>query len=140
MKKLGSSLTAIGNEKSKAQKVSYHPLHTTLLILSLLQLPTVTRYCIKPRSRGSRITTATRSTMLLISVLFEDCAIEYEIPQATDITKRKPLFLGSITTDHVIRPCDYLILWNQVDILSKTLPQKDHVHMRLWTRFYRYWS
>ena len=32
VKKLGSSLTAIGNEKSKAQKVSYHPLHTTLLI------------------------------------------------------------------------------------------------------------
>ena len=29
----------------------------------------------------------------------------------------------------------YLILWNQVDILQKHL-KKDHVHMRLWTRFY----
>ena len=29
----------------------------------------------------------------------------------------------------------YLILWNQVDILQKHLT-KDHVHMRLWTRFY----
>ena len=29
----------------------------------------------------------------------------------------------------------YLILWNQVDILQKYF-KKDHVHMRLWTRFY----
>ena len=29
----------------------------------------------------------------------------------------------------------YLILWNQVDILQKHV-KKDHVHMRLWTRFY----
>ena len=29
----------------------------------------------------------------------------------------------------------YLILWNQVDILQKHF-KKDHVHMRLWTRFY----
>ena len=29
----------------------------------------------------------------------------------------------------------YLILWNQVDILQKHF-RKDHVHMRLWTRFY----
>ena len=29
----------------------------------------------------------------------------------------------------------YLILWNQVDILQEHL-KKDHVHMRLWTRFY----
>ena len=29
----------------------------------------------------------------------------------------------------------YLILWNQVDILQK-LFKKDHVHMRLWMRFY----
>ena len=29
----------------------------------------------------------------------------------------------------------YLILWNQVDILPKHF-KKDHVHMRLWTRFY----
>ena len=28
-----------------------------------------------------------------------------------------------------------LILWNQVNILQKHL-KKDHVHMRLWTRFY----
>ena len=28
----------------------------------------------------------------------------------------------------------YLILWNQVDILQKHF-KKDHVHMRLWTRF-----
>ena len=36
----------------------------------------------------------------------------------------------------------YLILWNQVDILQKHF-KKDHVHMRLWMRFYgmnnRYW-
>ena len=30
----------------------------------------------------------------------------------------------------------YLILWNQVDILQKQVFKKDHVHMRLWTRFY----
>ena len=29
----------------------------------------------------------------------------------------------------------YLILWNQVDILQKHF-KKDHVRMRLWTRFY----
>ena len=29
----------------------------------------------------------------------------------------------------------YLILWNQVEILQKHF-KKDHVHMRLWTRFY----
>ena len=29
----------------------------------------------------------------------------------------------------------YLILWNQVDILQKHF-KKDHIHMRLWTRFY----
>ena len=29
----------------------------------------------------------------------------------------------------------YLILWNQVDILQKHF-KKDHVFMRLWTRFY----
>ena len=29
----------------------------------------------------------------------------------------------------------YLILWNQLDILQKHF-KKDHVHMRLWTRFY----
>ena len=29
----------------------------------------------------------------------------------------------------------YLILWNKVDILQKHF-KKDHVHMRLWTRFY----
>ena len=29
----------------------------------------------------------------------------------------------------------YLILWNQVDILNKHF-KEDHVHMRLWTRFY----
>ena len=29
----------------------------------------------------------------------------------------------------------HLILWNQVDILQKHF-KKDHVHMRLWTRFY----
>ena len=29
----------------------------------------------------------------------------------------------------------YLILWNQMDILKKHF-KKDHVHMRLWTRFY----
>ena len=29
----------------------------------------------------------------------------------------------------------YLILWNQVDILQKHF-KKDHVCMRLWTRFY----
>ena len=29
----------------------------------------------------------------------------------------------------------YLILWNQVDILQKHF-KKDHVHVRLWTRFY----
>ena len=29
----------------------------------------------------------------------------------------------------------YLILQNQVDILQKHF-KKDHVHMRLWTRFY----
>ena len=29
----------------------------------------------------------------------------------------------------------YLILWNQVDILQKHF-KKDHVHMRLWARFY----
>ena len=29
----------------------------------------------------------------------------------------------------------YLILWNQVDILQKHF-KKDHVHIRLWTRFY----
>ena len=29
----------------------------------------------------------------------------------------------------------YLILWNQVDILQKHFKQ-DHVHMRLWTKFY----
>ena len=28
-----------------------------------------------------------------------------------------------------------LILWNQVDILQKHF-KKDHVHMRIWTRFY----
>ena len=28
-----------------------------------------------------------------------------------------------------------MILWNQVAILQK-LFKKDHVHMRLWTRFY----
>ena len=32
-----------------------------------------------------------------------------------------------------------LILWNQVDILQKHF-KKDHVHMRLWTRFYGMWS
>ena len=32
----------------------------------------------------------------------------------------------------------YLILWNQVDILQKHF-KKDHVHMRLWTRFYGTW-
>ena len=32
----------------------------------------------------------------------------------------------------------YLILWNQVDILQKHF-KKDHVHMRLWTRFYGIW-
>ena len=30
----------------------------------------------------------------------------------------------------------YLILWNQVDILQKHF-KKDHVQMRLWTRFYQ---
>ena len=29
----------------------------------------------------------------------------------------------------------YLIVWNQVDILQKHF-KKDHVHMRLWTKFY----
>ena len=29
----------------------------------------------------------------------------------------------------------YLILWNQVDILQKHF-KSNHVHMRLWTRFY----
>ena len=29
----------------------------------------------------------------------------------------------------------YLILWNQMDILQKHF-QNDHVHVRLWTRFY----
>ena len=33
----------------------------------------------------------------------------------------------------------YLILWNQVDILQKHF-KKDHVHMRLWTRFYGIWN
>ena len=33
----------------------------------------------------------------------------------------------------------YLILWNQVDILQKHF-KKDHVHMRLWTRFYGMWG
>ena len=33
----------------------------------------------------------------------------------------------------------YLILWNQVDILQKYF-KKDHVHMRLWTRFYGLWG
>ena len=28
-----------------------------------------------------------------------------------------------------------ILLWNQVDALQKHL-QKDHVHMRLWTRLY----
>ena len=33
----------------------------------------------------------------------------------------------------------YLILWNQVYILQKHF-KKNHVHMRLWTRFYGiYW-
>ena len=29
----------------------------------------------------------------------------------------------------------YLILWNHVDIFQKHF-KKDHVHMRLWSRFY----
>ena len=33
----------------------------------------------------------------------------------------------------------YLILWNHVDILQKHF-KKDHVYMRLWTRFYGMWT
>ena len=50
--------------------------------------------------------------------------------------------LDSTTTDIttalfilLIMSLYYLILWNQVDILQKHF-KKDHVHMRLWTRFY----
>ena len=45
----------------------------------------------------------------------------------TDITTA--LFILSIMSLY------YMILWNQVDILPKHF-KKDHVHMRLWTRFY----
>ena len=46
--------------------------------------------------------------------------------------------LDSTTTDittPLVTLLYYLILWNQVDILQNYF-KKDHVHMRLWTRFY----
>ena len=59
-------------------------------------------------------------------ILFEEHRLD---STTTDITTA--LFILIIDKVIVL----YLILWNQVDILQKHF-KKDHVHMRLWTRFY----
>ena len=69
------------------------------------------------------------------------------IIECNDLSTVKPRVfeehrLDSTTTDITtalfilyIMSLYYLILWNQVDILQIHF-KKDHVHMRLWTRFY----